>query len=157
MAAIPRKLYAFIEKKLFEAPYAAVSEAAEALIERREEALCVKSPGSEGGGGKTNAVSNRVQDGVLRVIAAEENLHTASKWAYVLARLDEIFGGTDVAEVAKLYYGEKLPEAEIARSKGISRQTIRNRRDEYVTRAALLAAENGLVRLSEYDERRAGG
>lgn len=157
MAAIPRKLYAFIEKKLFEQPYEAVSAAAETLIERREQALCVKSPGSEGGGGKSNAVSNRVQDGVLRVIAAEEDLSTASRWACVLTRLSEIFEGTEVAEVAALYYGEQLTEAEIARSKGISRQTIRNRRDEYVIRAALLAAEAGLVRLSEHDERRPGG
>ena len=157
MAVIPRKLYAFIEKKLFEQPYEAARAAAEALIERREQALCVKSPGSENSGGKTNAVSNRVQDGVLRVIAAEEDLSTASRWACVLTRLGEIFEGTKVAEVAALYYGEKMTEAEIARSKNISRQTVRGRRDEYVVRAALLAAEGSLVRLSEYEERRTGG
>ena len=81
MAVIPRKLYAYIEKKLFEQPYAAVSEAAEALIERKEQAYGVKSPGGEGGSGKSSGVSNRVQDGVLRVIAAEEDLDAANRWA----------------------------------------------------------------------------
>ena len=154
MAVIPRKLYAYIEKKLFEQPYAAVSEAAEALIERKEQAYGVKSPGGEGGSGKSSGVSNRVQDGVLRVIAAEEDLDAANRWALVVTRLGEIFEGTETAKVAELFYAQKLTEAEIARSKGISRQTIRNRRDEYVIRAALLAAEHKLIRMSEYSEGR---
>lgn len=154
MAAIPRKLYAFIEKKLFEQPYEAVSAAAEALITRREEAVGVKSPGSECSGGRSSGISNRVQDGVMRVMAAEENLETANRWAFVLTRLSEIFQGTEVAEVALLFYAQKMTEAEIARSKGKSRQTIRRCRDEYVMRAALLAAENGLVRMSEYEDGR---
>ena len=151
MAVIPRRLYAYIEKKLFEQPYAAVSEAAEALIERREQAFGVKSPGGEGGSGKSSGVVSRVEDGVLRVIAAEENLDTANRWAFVIARLGEIFEGTETAEVAQLYYAQKLTEAEIARSKRLTRQTIRSRRDEYVIRAALLAAEKGLVKMREYE------
>lgn len=152
MAAIPRNLYAYIEKKLYEQPYEAVGAAAEALIERREEALGVKSPGSEPGGVRSGGVSNRVQDGVLRVIAAEENLHTANRWALVVTRLGEIFSGTETAEIAELFYVQKMTEADIARSRRVSRQTIRSKRDEYVIRAALLAAEHGLVRMSEYKE-----
>lgn len=151
MAAIPRKLYAFIEKKLFEQPYEAVREAAEALITQKEQATGVKSPGSECSGGRSGGISNRVQDGVMRVMAAEENLEAANRWAFVLTRLSEIFEGTEVAEVAELFYAQKMPEADIARSKGKSRQTIRRCRDEYVMRAALLAAENGLVRMRDYE------
>lgn len=161
MAAIPRKLYAFIEKKLYEQPYEAVSDAAEALITRREEAFGVKSPGSECSGGRSGGVSNRVQDGVMRVIAAEENLETANRWAFVLTRLSEIFEGTEVAEVADLFYVQKMTEADIAirisakRAQPYTRQTIRRFRDKYVIRAALLAAENGLVRMSEHEDGRA--
>ena len=154
MAAIPRKLYAFIEKKLFEQPYEAVREAAEVLITRKEQATGVKSPGSEYSRGRSVGISNRVQDGVMRVMAAEENLEAANRWAFVLTRLSEIFEGTETAEVAELFYAQKMAEAEIARSKSKSRQTIRRCRDEYVMRAALLAAENGLVRMSEYEDRR---
>lgn len=153
MAAIPRKLYALIEKKLFEQPYEAVSAAAEALIERREQAYGVKSPDGESGGAKSGGVSDRVQSGVLRMIAAEEELLVANRWAMVVARLSEIFEGTQTLEVAELFYVQKRTEAEIARSKGISRQTIRNRRDEYVIRAALLAAEHKLIRMSEWEGR----
>ena len=152
MAAIPRTLYAYIEKKLYEQPYEAVVDAAQQLIERREEALCIKSPGSEPSGGHGGGVSNRVQDGVLRVIAAEESLDAANRWALVLTRLGEIFEGQKEKEMAELLYGQKLTAQEIAARWGVDRQTVRRIKDNYVIRAALLAAEHGLVRMSEYRE-----
>lgn len=152
MAAIPRTLYAYIEKKLYDQPYQAVSEAAEALISRREEAFGVKSPSGEQSGGHSSGVSNRVQDGVLRVIAAEETLETANRWAFVYMRLGEIFDGTDEGEVARMLYAQKMTAQEIARNRGVDRQTVRRLRDSYVIRAALLAAEHGLVRMSDYRE-----
>ncbi|MBQ7885366.1 MAG: hypothetical protein IJ313_00570 [Clostridia bacterium] len=150
MAAIPRALYAYIEKKLYDQPYQAVSEAAEALISRREEATGVKSPSGERSGGHSSGVSNRVQDGVLRVIAAEETLETANRWAFVYMRLGEIFDGTGEGEVARMLYAQKMTAQEIAKHRGVDRQTVRRLRDSYVIRAALLAAEHGLVRTSDY-------
>lgn len=152
MAAIPRKLYAYIEKKLYEQPYDAVSAAAEALICRKEEALCVKSPGAGSTGGRSGGVSNRVQDGTLRIIAAEETLETANRWAAVMTRLHEIFDGKPEGEIAEMLYAQKLSAQEIALRRGVDRQTIRRMRDSYVIRAALLATEAGLVRMSEYTE-----
>lgn len=150
MAAIPRALYAYIEKKLHEQPYEAVAGAAMQLIERREEALCIKSPGSEPSGGHSGGVSNRVQDGVLRVIAAEESLDCANRWALVLTKLNEIFEGEQEKELAELLYVQKLTAQEIAARWGVDRQTVRRLKDNYVIHAALLAAEHGLVRISEY-------
>lgn len=155
LAAIPRKLYAYIEKKLYEQPYRAAREAAEVLIERREEAVGVKSPGGGRSGGR-GGPSNRVQDGVLRVIDAEETLETANRWAFVYMRLSEIFAGTETAEIAQAYYAEKKTAREIAAARGCDRQTIRKRRDEYVIQAALLAAEHGLVKMSDYTGRKGG-
>ena len=152
MAAIPRALYAYIEKKLHEQPYEAVAGAAMQLIERREEALCIKSPGSEPSGGHSGGVSNRVQDGVLRVIAAEESLDCANRWALVLTKLNEIFEGKQEKELAELLYVQKLTAQEIAARWGVDRQTVRRLKDNYVIHAALLAAEHGLVRISEYRE-----
>lgn len=152
MAAIPRALYAYIEKKLHEQPYEAVAGAAMQLIERREEALCIKSPGSETSGGHSGGVSNRVQDGVLRVIAAEESLDCANRWALVLTKLNEIFEGKQEKELAELLYVQKLTAQEIAARWGVDRQTVRRLKDNYVIHAALLAAEHGLVRISEYRE-----
>lgn len=152
MATIPRALYAYIEKKLHEQPYEAVAGAAQQLIERREEALCIKSPGSEPSVGHSGGVSNRVQDGVLRVIAAEESLDCANRWALVLTRLGEIFDGRQEKELAELLYVQKLTAQEIAKRWGVDRQTVRRLKDNYVIHAALLAAEHGLVRMSEYRE-----
>lgn len=152
MAAIPRALYAYIEKKLHEQPYEAVAGAAMQLIERREEALCIKSPGSEPSGGHSGGVSNRVQDVVLRVIAAEESLDCANRWALVLTKLGEIFEGKQEKELAELLYVQKLTAQEIAARWGVDRQTVRRLKDNYVIHAALLAAEHGLVRISEYRE-----
>lgn len=149
---IPRALYAYIEKKLHEQPYEAVAGAAMQLIERREEALCIKSPGSEPSGGHSGGVSNRVQDGVLRVIAAEEALGCANRWALVLTRLGEIFEGKQEKELAELLYVQKLTAQEIATRWGVDRQTVRRLKDNYVIHATLLAAEHGLVRMSEYRE-----
>lgn len=152
MAIIPRTLYAYIEKKLHEQPYDAVSAAAEALISMREEATCVKSAAGGSPGGRAGGVSNRVQDGVLRVIAAEETLCTANRWAFVLTRLSEIFEGKPEQEIAQRLYVRKMTAQEIATECGVDRQTIRRLRDNYVVRAALLAAEQGLVRMDQYRE-----
>ena len=152
MAVIPRKLYAYIEKKLYEQPYEAVCAATEKLIECKAEASGVKSPGTDRAGGRSGGVSNRVQDGALRVIAAEETLETANRWAYVLSRLSAIFEGKPEAEIAEMMYGQKLSMRDIAYMRNVDRQTIRRLRDSYVACAALLAAENGLVRMSDYEE-----
>ena len=151
MAAIPRALYAYIEKKLYEQPHRAVCDAAEALIERKEQATGVKSP-DVGGGGRSGGVSNRVQDGVMRMIEAERELETATLWASVFTRLDEIFEDRPERDVARMLYREKLPLREIACRRGVDRQTVVRLRDGYVIRAALLAAERGLIRMSEYAE-----
>lgn len=152
MAVIPRKLYAYVEKKLYEQPYEAVCAATEKLIECKAEASGVKSPGADRAGGRSGAISNRVQDGVLSVIAAEENLEIANRWAYVLSRLSAIFEGKPEAEIAEMMYRQKLSMRDIACMRGVDRQTIRRLRDSYVACAALLAAENGLVRMSEFEE-----
>jgi hypothetical protein len=86
------------------------------------------------------------------VIAAEETLDCANRWALVLTRLGEIFDGKQEKELAELLYVQKLTAQEIAKRWGVDRQTVRRLKDNYVIHAALLAAENGLVRMSEYRE-----
>lgn len=152
MAIIPPALYAHIEKKLYEQPYEAVREAAEALITRQEEVIGVKSPGLECSGGRCSGISNRMQDGVIAKIEAEERLETAIEWAAVVARLDEIFEGKPERDVAWMLYREGMKLKDIAARRKEDRQTVTRRRDNYVIRAALLAAERGLIRMSEYAE-----
>lgn len=149
---IPRKLYAHIERRLYERDCGEAAKASRAVIDSRGDALNLKSP-SLSGGGHGGAVSDRVQNGVERVIAAEEQLSRALRWQAVFARLDEAFSGTETGEVAQMIYRDRVQIQQIARLRGCDRQTVTRLRDNYVTHAALLAAEQGLIRMREYAER----
>lgn len=150
---IPRRLYAHIERRLHERDYAKVAEASRSVIHARGDAVSLRSPSLGGAGGRNAQVSDRVQSGVERVIAAEEQLSRALRWQLVHARLDETFAGTPEGEVAKLLYRDKVTSQQIALLRCCDRQTVRRLRDTYVTHAALLAAEAGLIRIREYSDR----
>lgn len=146
---IPRSLYAHIEKRLHARDYAEIAKASRELMNSREDALNLKSPTLSGAGGK-GGVSDRVGDGVERMIEAEERLGRALRWQAVYARLDEAFDGTAEGEVAQMLYRDKVTSQQISALRGCDRQTVRRLRDTYVTHAALLAAEQGLIRMREY-------
>ncbi|MGN0776728.1 MAG: helix-turn-helix domain-containing protein [Candidatus Ventricola sp.] len=153
MQGIPRALYARIERELHAQPIRAFIAAEEAMRRRMEDAHSLKSPALDGAGGKPGGPSNRVQDGALSVLDAERMLEVRRKWAQVAILLDKAFSGTETQTVARLLYTDGMRPGEIARQLGVDRQTVSRRRDEYVTRAALLAAERGLIRMSDYDRR----
>lgn len=150
---IPRSLYAHVEKRLHARDYAEIAKAAQGVIDSRGDAMNLKSPSLEGGG-KGGTISDRVHSGVERMIAAEEQLTRAMRWQVVYARLDEAFAGTPEGEIAQLLYRDKVTSQQIAQLRQCDRQTIRRLRDTYVTHAALLAAEQGLIRMREFSEGR---
>lgn len=150
---IPRNLYAHIEKRLHARNYAEVAKAAQDVISSRSDAASLRSPSLDRAGGKGGTVSNRVQDGVMRLTEAEERLSRAIRWQAVYARLDEAFAGMPENEVAQMIYRDKVQIQQIARLIGRDRQTVTRYRDTYVTHAALLAAEQGLIRMREFSER----
>lgn len=149
---IPRRLYAHIERRLHERDYAEVAKACQSVISSRGDAMNLKSP-SLNSGGHSGAISDRVQDGVERVMAAEERLSRALRWQAVFARLDEAFDGTEEALIAQMIYRDKVQVQQIARLLNRDRQTITRYRDNYVTHAALLAAEAGLIRMREFSQK----
>ena len=125
---IPRRLYAHIERRLYERDYAEVAKASLSAACSREDALSLKSPSLDvkGRGGQ---VSDRVQQGVERVIEAEERLSRAIRWQMVYARLDEAFAGSAEGEVAQMIYRDKVTSQQIANLRGCAQQTIRRMRD----------------------------
>ena len=159
MQGIPRALYARIERELHAQPGRAAMAAEDALMRRREDAHGLKSPAFDGAG-KAGGPSNRVQDGALRVIEAERMLETRRKWADVAAQLDAAFAGTKTGEVARLLYTDGRRASEIAGLLGVDRQTVKKRRAQSRLQqtndelTALLAAERGLIRMSDYAEDR---
>lgn len=150
MAAIPRRLYAYIERRLYAEPVGEVCSAAQAIREARTDATALPSPGQERIGGRSSAPGSRVQHGVERLILAEDNLHTALAWAQIRVTLGEIFAGTREGEIAAAIYEQGRTSQDVAQALGVDRQTIRRCRDTYVGHAALLAAEAGLIRLKEH-------
>lgn len=153
MQGIPRALYARIERELHAQPIRAAMDAEEALRQRMEDAHGLKSPALDGAGGKPGGPSDRVQDGALGVLEAERALDVRRRWADVAICLHEAFAGSQTEKVARLLYTDGVRAGEIAVILGVDRQTVKRRRNEYVTRAALLAAERGLIRMSDYDRR----
>ena len=153
MSVIPRKLYAYIERWLYADAYDEVCSAAQHAIDMRLDATSLPSPGQGRNGGGRSGVSDRVQSGVERLILAEDDLQTAIKWARIRVRLGEIFAGTREGDVARAIYTDGMSSQDVAKALGVDRQTIRRCRDTYVGHAALLAAEAGLIRLSDHIER----
>lgn len=147
---IPRSLYAHVEKRLHARNYSEIAEASLAVVNSRSDATSLKSPTFDRVGGRTGGVSDRTQEGVTRLIEAEERLSRAMRWQAVYVRLDEAFSGTPEGEVAQMLYRDKVKSQQIALLRGCDRQTIRRMRDAYVTYAALLAAEQGLVQMRRH-------
>lgn len=146
---MPRSLYQHIERRLHARDYAEIAEASRRVIDLRSDAASLRSP-SLSHNGHGGAISDRVQNGVVRVIEAEEQLGRAIRWQIVYARLDEAFFGTPEGEVAQMLYRDKIKSQQIALLRGCDRQTVRRLRDTYVTHAALLAAEEGLIRMRQF-------
>lgn len=153
---IPRSLYAHIERQLHNRDYASVAQASRDVIDLRGDAVSLKSP-SLSAGGKSSMPGDRVQENVTRVIEAEERLSRAIRWQLVFLKLDEAFEGMPEGEVAQLLYRDKATSQQIANLRRCDRQTVRRLRDTYVTHAALLAAEAGLIRMRQYMDRGGDG
>lgn len=147
---IPKKLVRLIERKLRSRSAEDICMASKSVIELRSDALSIRSPGLDRVGGRSSGISDRVSDGVGRAIEAEERLSSALRWEICFLRLDQAFVGTPEEEVARLMYRDNLPIKQIAESLGVDRQTVCRRRENYLTHAALLAAEAGLIRMREY-------
>lgn len=153
MPTIPRRLYAHIEKKLRSRGRLCIHDARKEVALCKSDAAALQSPavgliGSKGG------ISNRTQSAAVKIIHAEEQLDAALRWADVYAQLDRIFEGTPEGEIAEMLYELGMTQAAVAKERGVDRQTINRLRDTYVTHAALLAVEAGLVAMSEYTRER---
>lgn len=151
MAAIPRELYKTVEERL-SARLNMTREAAEAVEKARSDASALKSPMQNRVGGRPSGTSDSVYIATEAILRAEALLRDAGKWEAVFTFLDSIFAGSQEGRIAEeLYFTTpRRTMSDVAVSLGVDRQTVRRMRDTYVTRAALLAAEAGLVQIGNY-------
>jgi hypothetical protein len=160
MAVIPRKIYRAVEGKLFVRDRL-VSVASDRVSLAKSASFGLRSPiwskltadeikhhgidpTAIHGTGQTDGMHE-----VIEMLEAESELCHALKWAEVFSALDEIFTERNEGKVAVMYYTDRMKGSEIAEALGVDRQTIRNYRDTYVAHCALLAAEKGLVTMTD--------
>lgn len=165
MAVIPRKIYRAVEGKLFvrdrlvsvasdrvsRAKHAPAPDGYRSPVWTKLSAEEIKRRGVDpttihGTGGAADAMQE-----IMELLEAESELCFALKWAEVFSALDEIFSERSEGKVAVMYYTDHMKGTEIAAALGVDRQTIRNYRDTYVAHCALLAAEKGLVTMTDID------
>ena len=99
-------------------------------------------------GGKNNSQETKMLDAVQAWI----DLQDAEAWEEVIRDTDREFPpGNETGTTARLYYRRGMSQTEICEKLHIDRQTVRRRRDTYVTTCALYAAAAGLIDMKEAD------
>lgn len=169
MAVIPRKIYNHIEEQLYSRK-TAVRCASDRLMDARARASSIRSqlqtsltgeqakrrgvdPSAIHGSGLT---SDPVAECAVTILEAEAALCTAVKWAGAFSRLDELFAGKPEADVAHAIYDLRVKQCDVADALHMDRQSVRRYRDTYVCHCALIAAQLGLIKITEdkNDERK---
>lgn len=147
MRTIPEQVYLMIDEKL-RLRGRLEKRAQKALEKARESAYNLQSPkitGDRVKGGKGS--KDRTEEAALRILTAEAALETAKQWEKVFRRMDAIFpkDGSDEGIVIWYIYRKCMSQAAVCKKIGCDRQTVRVRKDRYIVRAALLAAQIGLL------------
>lgn len=162
MAVIPRQVYDEVEARLYERKTLVV-RASERLARAQEMAYSIPSftpealpekamkkrgvnPNTIHGKGVTGDPTERATFAILQ---AEADFCTATKWAEVFSRLDEIFAGKPEAVIADAIYTQHELQKDVAARLHYDRQSVRRYRDTYVCHCALIAAEQGLIKITE--------
>lgn len=165
MAVIPRKIYNRVENQLYQRQ-TAVSAASDRLMDARSRASSIRSqmqtsltedqikrrgvdPSTIHGSGLT---SDPTADCAVAILEAEAALCTAIKWADAFSRLDEFFTGKPEADVACAIYDQHVKQCDVADALHMDRQSVRRYRDTYVCHCALIAAQLGLIKITEDED-----
>lgn len=162
---IPERVYRLVEKKLRGAGHLR-EQADQRLADARARAAWPSSPirgtvraakGMEHlpdaatirAGGKKNSQEGRM----LEAVQAALDLETADRWEEVIRDTDREYPpGDETGTTARLYYRRGMSQQEICARLHIDRQTVRRRRDTYVTTCALYAAAAGLIDMKGLDD-----
>lgn len=146
MGLIPQDVYMQVENRL-KGRWSAIQKAEKALERARIRASAGRSLQASSGGSKAHSKRSRVEQAAIMIVSAEKKLENAWKWEDVFRKMDEIFPADTTNEgfVASLMYGNGMSQEDVCRFTHCTRQTVRRRRDRYITYTALLAADKGLI------------
>lgn len=153
---IPFEVYALVESKL-KKRHLLIARAEIRLMQAQADAqgmLLAKGGSQAAPGGKRRHRKSRAEQAAALIADAEQALENARAWDGVFRLLDKTFPypGSPEGETAHLLYERQVSQEEARKILRCDRQTVRRRRDAYVTHGALYAAAAGLIEFAKEEK-----
>jgi hypothetical protein len=153
---IPYEVYVLVESKL-KKRHLLIARAELRLLQAQADAqgmLLASGNGQAAPGGKRRHRKSRAEQAAALIADAESALDNARAWEGVFRLLDKTFPfpGSPEGETAHLLYEQGMSQEDARKILRCDRQTVRRRRDAYVTHGALYAAAAGLIEFAKEDE-----
>lgn len=153
---IPYEVYALVESKL-KKRHLLIARAEIRLMQAQADAEGMLLPSGGGKampGGKRRHRKSRAEQAAALIADAEQVLENARAWDGVFRLLDKTFPfpGSPEGETAHLLYERQVSQEEARKILRCDRQTVRRRRDAYVTHGALYAAAAGLIEFAKEEK-----
>lgn len=152
---IPYEVYALVESKL-KKRHLLIARAEIRLMQAQADAegMLLPSGGKAMPGGKRRHRKSRAEQAAALIADAEQALEDARAWVGVFRLLDKTFPfpGSPEGETAHLLYERQVSQEEARKILRCDRQTVRRRRDAYVTHGALYAAAAGLIEFAKEEK-----
>lgn len=102
-----------------------------------------KHLGEEIGGGTSNKNESKVENSALKLIELSDT--EESKWFMVIEKAIDFFKGTDYEKIIELTYKRQIRVTKILMMLHIEKSAYYERRNDIVTKVALIAAAKGLI------------
>lgn len=153
---IPYEVYALVESKL-KKRHLLIARAEIRLMQAQADAegmLLPSGGGQAAPGVKRRHRKSRAEQAAALIADAEQALENARAWGGVFRLLDKTFPfpGSPEGETAHLLYERQVSQEEARKILRCDRQTVRRRRDAYVTHGALYAAAAGLIEFAKEEK-----
>jgi hypothetical protein len=156
MMLIPYDVYVLVESKL-RRRHLLVARAEIRMMQAQADAqgmLLARGGSQAAPGGKKRHRKSRAEQAAALIADAESALENARAWEGVFRLLDKTFPypGSPEGETAQLLYEQGMSQEDARKILHCDRQTVRRRRDAYITHGALYAAAAGLIAFKKEDE-----
>ena len=149
MGLIPQEVYALVERRR-KSRWVMIARAEMALQEAQARAVNISAPAPDAvtvHGGEKDKMPGKV----AAILRAEERLEQARKWEEVFRLMDRVFPFESTQEgiVAAYLYDNGMTQKEVCAVFHCSRLAVRQKRDNWVCHAALIAAGEGLIKIDK--------
>lgn len=142
MPIIPKEYYSRVEAML-RTQKARFEAASNRVTTARARATSTGAPISSIGA-HSGYSTGKLENAVIEMLEAEEELCVVMKWQEVFSRADEALKHQSEI-VHSIYEGDEQQKA-IAESVGVDRQSIKRMKDTYICHCAIYAAQKGLLK-----------